>query len=138
MTQMWIRTEDGSVINLSRITSIFVVKTADDFEVKVAEFPHSGKKFSRMYRNRSRNHTQDIYANNFVTLQTFDNASDAQAFIKMLMDCLNGEKPIGYAFTWLKNYGASEFARLGEPAETKNESAETKFYDADLVDGVPL
>ena len=125
---MWIITKDGSAINLSRITSIFVARTADGFEVKVNDVAYDSAIFKKMYGLHDSPYAKKTFTDLFVTLQVFDNEDDAAAFIEMLVDCLNGKKPVDYAFSWLKNLKAPK------PAEP----AKTKIDDADLVDGVPF
>ena len=123
---MWIITKDGSAINLSRITSIFVAQTASVFEVKVNDVAYDSAIFKKMYELHGSPYAKKTFTDRFVTLQTFDNKDDADAFVEMLVDCLNGVKPIEYAFSWLTKLKAPK------PAEP----AETKIDGVDLVDGV--
>ena len=102
---MWIKYGSGNAANLAQATDIFCVEYAGG-EYKV---------FATMPEEE-------------LLLQIFDNEDDAATFIEMLVDCLNGVKPIEYAFSWLKNLKAPK------PAEP----AKTKIDDADLVDGVPF
>ena len=102
---MWIKYRSGSAANLAQAADIFCIKNVND-EYKV---------FATMPEEE-------------LVLQIFDNEDDADAYVEMLVDCLNGVKPVEYAFTWLKNLKAPK------PAEP----AKTKIDDADLVDGVPF
>ena len=125
---MWIITKDGSAINLSRVTSIFVAQTASGFEVKVNDVAYDSAIFKKMYGLHDSPYAKKTFTDRFTTLQTFDTKDNAAAYIEMLVDCLNGKKPVEYAFTWLK------ILKAPKPAEP----AKTKTYDADLVDGVPF
>ena len=102
---MWIKLKNGDAVNLSQATDIFYVENVGDGYKVFATMPEEE-----------------------LLLQIFDNEDDAATFIEMLVDCLNGVKPIEYAFSWLKNLKAPKPA---EPAKTKK-------VDVDLVDGVPF
>ena len=102
---MWIKLENGDAVNLSQATDIFYVENVGDGYKVFATMPEEE-----------------------LLLQIFDNEDDAVAFIEMLVDCLNGVKPIEYAFSWLTKLKAPKPA---EPAKTKK-------VDVDLVDGVPF
>ena len=129
---MWIKLKNGSAINLSRITSIFVAPTASGFEVKVDKGAYDSTFFKKMYELHDSPCAKKTFTDRFVTLQTFDNKGNATAYVEMLVDCLNGKKPVDYAFSWLKNY------REDRPFTEFLKSAETKIDDVDLVDGVPF
>ena len=102
---MWIKLKNGDAVNLSQATDIFYVENVGDGYKVFATMPEEE-----------------------LVLQEFDNEDDADAYVEMLVDCLNGKKPVDYAFSWLKNLKAPKPA---EPAETKK-------VDVDLVDGVPF
>ena len=105
---MWIKTKDGDAVNFDKVSVIkwyFNVEDVATVDIIIDDEEH--------------------------TLGTFDNSSDAQAYVDMLVDVLNGKKPIDYSFSWLKNHAATK----AKPTETvKNE----KPADEDLIDGVGL
>ena len=113
---MWIVTENGELRNM-------------DYAYKVVLFEHYNKFYVQATFSvaTGKNSVDPAFAE-VATLKVFDNKEDATTCIEMLVDCLNGKKPVEYAFTWLKNLKAPK------PAEP----AKTKTYDADLVDGVPF
>lgn len=76
---MWVKLKNGNAINLAQAVSIFI--DYDTLFYVTAAF---------------------LDGDNEV-LHAFDNADDAKKFIAKLVDELNGNKPLGYAFTWLKS-----------------------------------
>ena len=88
---MWIKTENGELRNLNYAHKITTFQRYNKVYVQATFSVTTGK-----------NSADPAFAE-VSTLKIFDNENDAKAYMDMICDVLNGEKPLGYAFTWLKN-----------------------------------
>ena len=105
---MWIKTIDGDAVNMALIAHIAVQKYwKKNFAVEVTDANEKG-----------------------VYIATFDSKTDAENYVAVLVEELNGNKPLGYAFSWLK----SNAAKPAKPAETVN--ADDSHKDEILTDGL--
>lgn len=100
---MWIKFENGNTINLAQAVSIFI--DHDKLFYVTAAFPNG----------------------NTEILNAFDNEDSAKKFVAKVVDVLNGNKPLGYAFNWLK----SDSPKLTEKVES-----DEKHKDEILQDGL--
>ena len=101
---MWIKTIDGDAVNMALIAHITVQEYWKRFAVEVTDANEKG-----------------------VYIATFDSKTDAENYVAVLVEELNGNKPLGYAFSWLKSNAA-------KPAETVN--ADNSHKDEILTDGL--
>ena len=109
---MWVITGKGEALNLAQATNIYVEKDKDgNLYFVIAFFNERGVEY----------------------LKGFEDKEEAEVFVEMLADCLNGEKPANYAFTWLKKLDAKNAPVIDK---LENEPKIKKGFD--LVDGVPF
>lgn len=98
---MWVPTKNGEGVNLALVTSIKIVEISPiNFEVTA------------------------FFNSKPSILATFTSKTAAKGFISRLIDVLNGNKPLGYAFTWLT-----------KPAENKPADSDEKHKNELLQDG---
>ena len=101
---MWIKTKDGDAVNMALVTHIVAQRYGNRFTVAVIDANEKG-----------------------ADIATFDSKTDAENYVTVLVEELNGNKPVGYAFSWLKSNAA-------KPAETVN--ADNSHKDEILTDGL--
>ncbi len=95
---MWINFENGHAINLAQAVSVFIDN--DTLFYITAAFPDG----------------------NTEILKAFDNENDAKKFIAKVVDALNKNEPLSYAFTWLAKSAENK------PVETKTTGYEEVIH----------
>lgn len=104
---MFIRTKDGDAVNAALVMDIYVIQIGNVYNVDYINI----------------NEDSD-------TLASFDNEIDARNYVAVLIDELNGTKPLGYAFSWLKNLKVKDTSLKVDSVEA------VKHKDEILTDGL--
>ena len=97
---MWIKTKDGDAVNMALVAHITVQEYwKNNFAVEVTDANEKG-----------------------VYIATFDSKTDAENYVTVLVEELNGNKPVGYAFSWL----SAKNAKIKHENDVKS-AAKVKF-----------